>query len=290
MGKQALNDINRFRGTKPEKDGGKRGLNSVKYDSREGLERKLMGMVAMIIFHSHTGYPAKSPTQGIGSLLAAACLVSLCTIFTLPARCQNLNDRNFMEMRVENGDTVFVDVLPPARVWERLPRQKGRDWRKYYRMVYNFSKVYPFALEARDILRETDSTFSTGKLSRAKKDRYINTIQNDLAKRYEPVLRKMTISQGKVLIKMIARETGLSPYEIIHDYKNSVAAGFWQGVAKLFDGDLRTHYDPLYNDEDAQMEDLVMKWESGDFPAFYWSLFGKDPDIPKLPERKSKKK
>lgn len=234
----------------------------------------------------HSSTPGSQPAR----VLVLCCMLLAVCAALRPAFGQNVNDRNFMEFRVENGDTVFVDVLPPARVWERLPRQKGRDWKKYYRLVYNFSKVYPYAIEAGRLTRQTDSTFATGKLSRLKKDRYINSIQNDLIKRYEPVLRKMTISQGKVLIKLISRETGLTPYDIIHDYKNGIAAGFWQGIAKLFGGDLNAKYDPLYNDDDAQIEDLVLKWESGDFPGYYWSLFGKDPDIPKLPEAKSKKK
>lgn len=210
--------------------------------------------------------------------------------FSPKSTAQNLNDRNFMEYRVlDDGDTVFFAVLQPSTIWERLPRQKGRDWNKYYRLVRNFSKVYPFSLDAKGIKNEVDATFDTNDLSRRKKEKYINSIQNDIFKRYEPVIKDMTISQGKVLIKLISRETGMTPYDIIHDYKSATAAGFWQGIAKLFSGNLKTAYDPLNDEEDAQIEDLVQKWEAGDFEGYYWSLFGEYPKVPVIPQRKEKK-
>lgn len=219
-------------------------------------------------------------------------LWAVALLFLLPspgreAAAQNLNDSNFMEYGVTaDGDTVYYAVLKPARVYDRLPRQKGRAWRKYYRLVYNFSQTYPYALEAKQLAYKTDSTFTTGKLSRRKKEKYIRALENDLFRRYEPVMRKMTVSQGKVLIKLISRETGMTPYEIIKTYLSTAAAGVWQGIAKLFDEDLKTGFKPDTNEEDAMLEDLVMKWEAGDFDGFYWSLFGQYPKIPVLPSKK----
>ena len=196
---------------------------------------------------------------------------------------------NFMEYQVVGQDTVYFDFLTPARVWERQPKQKGREWRKYYRLVHNFSKVYPYALEAKDIKTEVDRAFAEDGLSNRKKDKYINSIQKDLLDRYEPVLRSMTVSQGKVLIKLISRETGLTPYDIIKTYKNGVAAGFWQGIAKMFTGDLKVAYDPS-RDEDRAIEELVQIWETDDFAGFYWSIFGEYPKVPVLPTSKKKGK
>ena len=215
------------------------------------------------------------------------CTLLLALTGSFGVHAQNLNDRNFMEYRVmEDGDTVFFAVLKPSRIYERLPRQKGKDWRQYYKLVKNFSKVYPYAVEARRLVNETDSTFEAGNLSKRKKTKYVNTIQKDLLKKYEPVLKDMTISQGKVLIKLISRETGMTPYDIIHDYKNKLAAGFWQGIAKLFSGNLKTQFNPDANEEDAQLEDLVTKWNDGDFENYYWSLFGEYPKVPVLPSKK----
>jgi len=81
-------------------------------------------------------------------------------------------------------------------------------------------------------------------------------------------------------MKLIDREIGQSSYDIIKVYKNRMAAGFWQGIAKMFGSDLKSKYDPT--GADAPIEDLVQKWEDGDFAGFYWSLFGKYPTVPVL--------
>ena len=71
----------------------------------------------------------------------------------------------------------------------------------------------------------------------------------------------MTISQGRLLIKLVDREIGKSSYSIIKDYKSGVSAGFWQGVAKIFGQNLKSSYDP--NGEDRMTEYLVEKWQRG---------------------------
>ena len=63
------------------------------------------------------------------------------------------DDGDYLQYIIENGDTVYVDNLPAAHVYQRLPRQKGREWRQYYRLVHNFSKVYPYALIARHLVK-----------------------------------------------------------------------------------------------------------------------------------------
>ena len=84
---------------------------------------------------------------------------------------------SYMQFIIQGKDTVYVDDLPAARVYERLPRQKGREWRKYYRLVHNFSKVYPYALVARKIVEEVDSTIAADNLVRGRRDRYISQKQ-----------------------------------------------------------------------------------------------------------------
>ena len=181
-----------------------------------------------------------------------------------------------MHSRVSEGDTVYVDAIMPARVVA-----KGKDWRKNRRLVYNFSKTYVYALEARRMVGVVDSKIDQDNLRRRKKTEYINAVQKDILEKYEPVIRNMTVSQGKLLIKLIGRETGLTPYEIVHNYKNGMAAGFWQGIAKFFGGDLKKRYDP--EGEDAMTEELVRKWQKGEFPEFYRSIFGQYPKIPVIP-------
>lgn len=192
-------------------------------------------------------------------------------------------DSLFMHYRVEGRDTVFTEELPPARIYSRLPRQKGREWRKYYRLVHNFSKTYPYALAARHLVREVDSTILADNLKRGKRDRYINQKQKELFDDFESSMRRLTVSQGALLMKLIDREVGKSSYLIIKDYKNGMAAGFWQGVAKIFGTDLKKPYDP--EGEDKAIEELVQLWESGEFEGLYFSLFWKFPPSIEIPSK-----
>ena len=188
-----------------------------------------------------------------------------------------------LEFIVEDGDTIYIDEIRASKVYSRLPKQKGKQWRKYYRLVHNFSKAYPYALVARKLVMEADSTIAADNLKRVKRDKYISQVQKELFEVFEGQMRKLTVSQGALLMKLIDREVGKSSYSIIKDYKSGIAAGFWQGIAKIFGTDLKKPYDP--EGEDAKTEELVEIWEAGDFEAFYFSIFWKDPPVMPIPEK-----
>lgn len=188
-----------------------------------------------------------------------------------------------MQYIVEGKDTIYIDQIRPSKVYSRLPKQKGKEWRKYYRLVHNFSKTYPYALAARNIVQRADQTIAEKKLKNLKKERYIASIQEELFDIFEDQLRSLTVSQGALLMKLIDREIGKSSFAIIKDYKSGIAARFWQGIAKMFGSDLKKPYDP--KGEDAKIEELVEIWEAGDFEAFYFSLFWKDPPTIDIPSK-----
>ena len=199
-------------------------------------------------------------------------LLIICMTFcAMPAMHCHAQDRNVMGYIIEGKDTIYVDEIQASKVYSRLPKQKGRDWRKYYRLVHNFSKAYPYALVARKLVIEADSTIAADKLKGAKREKYINKVQKELFRVFEGQMRNLTVSQGALIMKLVDREVGKSSYNIIKGYKSGMTAGFWQGVAKMFGSDLKKPYDP--EGEDRQTEGLVKIWEAGDFPAFYWSLF-----------------
>ena len=188
----------------------------------------------------------------------------------------------YLRMLVENGDTTYYDVLPPIYIFGHGSRQSQKNWRDYYKLVWRFARVYPYAMASGGLKKQVDSTLNANHYKGLRKQIYMDAIQDQLFKDFEGALRNMTISQGALLLKLIARETGLSSYDIIHDYKNSVAAGFWQAIAKLFDNDLKSKYDPTGADKD--IEELVQIWQSGNFPALYWSVFWEDPPVVVVPE------
>lgn len=188
-----------------------------------------------------------------------------------------------LEYIIENGDTIYIDEIKASKVYSRLPRQKGKEWRKYYKLVHNFSKSYPYALVAKKLVMEADSTISADRLKGVRKEKYVSEVQKELFEVFEGQMRNLTVSQGALLMKLVDREVGKSSYNIIKDYKSGIAAGFWQGIAKIFGTDLKKPYDP--EGEDKLTEELVEIWNAGDFEAFYFSIFWKDPPVMPIPEK-----
>ncbi len=188
-----------------------------------------------------------------------------------------------LRMQVVNGDTTYLDNLSPVFIISRGKRSNEKDWREYYKLVWRFATVYPYAQAAGVLIKQVDSTLNAEHYGIIRKDRYISALQKELFNDFEGVFRDMSIQQGTVMMKLINRETGVVPYDIIKNYKNGAAAGFWQAVAKLFDNDLKNPYDP--EGADKELEELVQIWQRGEFPALYWSVFWEDPPTVNIPER-----
>ena len=199
------------------------------------------------------------------------------------AEQQNQESEGLLPFFIEGGDTIYYDTITASKIYSRIPKQKGREWREYYRLVHNFSKAYPYALVARKLVTEADSTIAADRLKGAKREKYVNQVQKELFEVFEGQMRQLTVSQGALIMKLVDREVGKSSYDIIKGYKSGITAGFWQGIAKIFGSDLKKPYDP--EGEDLATEELVKLWENGDFPALYWSLFWKDPPEMPIPEK-----
>ena len=178
--------------------------------------------------------------------------------------------------RDEHGDTVFMETLDPVWIFPRGRRMRDNDWRKYYKLVYNFNKVYPYALVGRKMMAQVDSTIAADVSRRSERTRYINDVERELFRIFEKDIRNMTITQGLVLMRLVDRECGMSAFSIIKTYENGLAANFWQLVAKLFSQNLKTRYDPTQG-EDAKIEELCKIWDSGQWDSFYYSIFMERP-------------
>ena len=152
-----------------------------------------------------------------------------------------------MTYQIIDGDTVFTGSLTPV------------------------FKTYPYALQAKEIIHEADSVLATREFSDSEREEYISSYQKKLFKQFEKPLRKLTISQGKLLMKLIDRELGRTSFYIIREYRGKLAAGFWQTVARVFGNDLKKPYDRF--GEDRMVEDLIMLYNAGAFDALYYSMF-----------------
>lgn len=199
----------------------------------------------------------------------------LCLAAGLQAFAQRQdNDKNKgvpMPYIVEDGDTLYVDVLDPIWVFPKGTKLKKDDWRKQYKLVYNFNKVYPYALVGSKLMAQVDSVIAADVSKRGQRNAYTRDVMLELFELFAKDLKNMSISQGVLLMRLVDRECGIPPYDIIKEYRNAFSANFWQFIARLFGQNLKKRYDP--KGADAKTEELVKIWESGNWDSFYFSIF-----------------
>lgn len=137
---------------------------------------------------------------------------------------------------------------------------EGFQYWRYERLVYNIKRVYPYSLLVRDKLKDVDANLE--KLSDDnERKKYIKDFEKQVFHDYEDDLRNMTITQGRLLIRLIDRETQNTSYDLIKEYRGKISAAFWQGIARLFGSNLKEEYDP-YGD-DALIEKIIIEIEAG---------------------------
>lgn len=215
--------------------------------------------------------------------LLALCIAS--AGFTQKAAAQDYyihKGQELMEYKIIGKDTVLVDDITPAVIHPSKVMSK-RDLKEYYRRLHNFSKAYPYALLISKIINETDSILAASHFTKKQKNRYLDNMKKQLLKDFEPAFRKLTLKQGLMMIRLIDREVGLTPYYIVKRYLGGPSAGFWQGIAKIFKGNLKQPYDRFGQDKD--LEEFVVKWQNGEFDDYYEWVFGKPRPEIFIPER-----
>lgn len=163
---------------------------------------------------------------------------------------------------VVDGDTIPVITLRTQTVSSYRKSRSKRYRRKWSKMHRNVVKTYPYAKLAGDLINEYNRNLSD-LTTEAEREAYLDRCEEDLKAEFEDDLKKMTTSQGRVLIKLIDRETGDTSYELIKRLRNGFTAFVWQGVAKLFGSDLKANYDPTLNEADYMIEEIVSMIESG---------------------------
>lgn len=184
----------------------------------------------------------------------------LCTSFPFAAEAQKPQLPQFVPGILIDNDTLPHLDLPSVNVYPKKTFENKREEQQYWRMVMRVKKVLPYAKEAAILVRKFEMEVP---LNARGKDRrvYVRKAEEELMKRYGPALKDLSINDGRVLIKLIDRETHKVSYDLIHDLKGGVPAAFWQGVARIFGNNLKSKYDPF--GEDRQMEQIVQFIEMG---------------------------
>ena len=168
---------------------------------------------------------------------------------------------DFIQVRVEEGDTMPTILLPEARVDGFTSAKARRQAMRYDRLVRNVQKVYPYARVSAQLLQEYEHDLRTIQEGRDQ-DLYVKLAEVEIRAEFEEELKDLTVSQGRVLIKLIDRETGATSYELVRKLRGNFQAFIWQGLARLFGNDLKDEYDP-FGDE-ATIEGIVQRIERGE--------------------------
>ncbi len=161
------------------------------------------------------------------------------------------------------GDTIPTVTLEPLTVSETRVFASKREERKWSRLKRDVAKVYPYSKLAGKKLKEYNEQL-TGKPEKEQK-RILKLAENDIKGEFEDDIRDMTLNQGRILIKLIDRETGNTSYGLVKDLRGSFQAVFWQSVARIFRTNLKSAYDPNANSEDRMIEDIIISIEDGTF-------------------------
>lgn len=161
-----------------------------------------------------------------------------------------------------DGDTIpYVNLAPVLCMGERTFKSK-KDQQRWERTKYNVKKVYPYAILAAAKLKEYDRILATLPTQR-ERDKYMKEAESHLTDEFGDELKKLTVTQGRVLIKLIDRETGKTTYDVVKNMRGGFSAFMWQSVALVFNSNLKADYDA--EGEDKSIELAIRLIEDGQF-------------------------
>jgi tRNA G10 N-methylase Trm11 len=174
-------------------------------------------------------------------------------LFTFGAKAQT---RDLDTLRVyaiidTNGDTIPYSILPPVSVFTQLTREQKKYWAEWTRLRNAVYVTYPYAIAASKIMNEINVKLVNVD-NRKERRKIIHAREKELKREFTDKLTKLSVYQGKVLMKLINRQTGNNCYEIIEEYKGFMSAAFWQGVAFVFGSNLKQAYDASGKDRDME--------------------------------------
>ncbi len=160
-----------------------------------------------------------------------------------------------------SGDTTAINIY-----LNRVPCfSKPVDMSKHRKLVRDFRKVYPLALVAREKMAGFEEQLLALPTRKAQRE-FSKRTEKSLIAEYEPTMRRMTVSQGKILVRLIDRETEMTSHQIIKEFRGGFVAGFWQGVARIFGHNLKDEYDAL--ERDRLIEQCIVMYNLGLLPEW----------------------
>jgi hypothetical protein len=190
-------------------------------------------------------------------------LVLLLTIIS--ASCVNLfaqdtKDTIMVKAIISGTDTIPFAYLPSVNVYSNRIFKNKRQQVKYTKLRRDVLKVWPYAKIAGEKFNQLEKELSMTNDQRVQKA-LVSKTEKEIKEKFEDELKNLTITQGKILIKLIDRQTGNTSYAVLQDLKGNLSAFFWQQLARLFGSNLKAHYDPINNEEDIEIEKIIKSIE-----------------------------
>lgn len=210
------------------------------------------------------------------SLLALAVLLGMGLVAVraqdVPQDAQDADDEAALRTRIP-GDSTPVFTVSVLRI-EGNPMSKAerktfyRSLTTQERLAHNVRMLYPIACDAAFTAKKIDRELTAiGK--RHDQKLYVHRLEKELFKKHEARLRQLSINQGRILIKLIDRQSGNTAFQLIKEYKSGTTAVFWQLVARMFGSSLKYRYDPA---QETEIEPIVQRIERGEDPLYYGYL------------------
>jgi hypothetical protein len=179
-------------------------------------------------------------------------IVSWLTAMTMKA--QEPVSPHYLPMMVIDNDTLPHVDLAQIDIYAKAAFKTKGEEQQYWRLVWRVKRVYPYAKEAARLYTKYQTDLPPDAKRRDRRA-YIKKAEDELMAVYGPQIKQMSITDGRILIKLIDRETRTTSYDLIDDVKGGIPAFFWQGVARIFGNNLKSKYDPF--GEDRQIEQII---------------------------------
>ena len=171
-------------------------------------------------------------------------------------------DTTFKGFKFPSHDSVFHFNMREIEIISPFKFKNKRQEKKYNQLETDVLKTYPFALIVSSELKLVNSELDSVYTDKAKRKTYIKWYQNYVYKTYIDSLKKLNVQQGKLLLRLIHRETGKTPYELIKSYRGGLNAFFWQSAAFMFGANLNSDYKP---EDEEMIEHIIRRYKAGEF-------------------------
>jgi hypothetical protein len=163
--------------------------------------------------------------------------------------------------QIQGEDTLIIRLLPPFEVMTLRTFAKKKDQKKYDRLVRNVKKVYPYAKMAGERMKVYGMMLET--MTEAERGKIIRSFEEEIMATHGKALRKLTMEQGRILLKLLDRETAFTPYELLENLQGEFQAFFWTVTASFFDYNLKREFDPIQYTEDLYIDEICKMIDAG---------------------------